>query len=95
MLSHHHTKSLTVIGVPAEELSMSKLGVVFSKTLRQRKGTSSTNLGKEMENDANKNITKEKRPKFMMGCETGCESNQSYRKMFCKMNHKSHVNETN
>jgi hypothetical protein len=52
-------------------------------------------LGKEMENDANKNITKEKRPKLMMGCETGCESNQSYRKMFCKMNHKSHVNETN
>jgi hypothetical protein len=35
-----------------------------------------------MGNDANKNITKEKGPKFMTGGETGCESNQSYRKMF-------------
>ncbi|KAJ1393518.1 DUF3741-associated sequence motif [Sesbania bispinosa] len=84
--------------VPPEELSIRKLReeIISSKTIRQRKGSSSTNMGKEMEKDVRRRLTKEKRPEFLKEVVKldAKEKSSGKVKLYSQVSHTSQANET-
>ncbi|KAJ1437965.1 DUF3741-associated sequence motif [Sesbania bispinosa] len=95
----------THIPVPPEELSIRKLReeIISSKTIRQRKGSSSssTNMDKEMEKDVRRRLTKEKRPEFLKEVVkldakgiNPMEKTSGKLKLYCQVSHTSQANET-
>ncbi|KAK7358335.1 hypothetical protein VNO77_00262 [Canavalia gladiata] len=82
--------------VPPEELSMRKLKaeIVSSKTIKHRKGSSSTNTGKEMDEGASKRLNKEVVKLDAKGINP-VEASSGKLNLFCHIGHTPQVNETN
>ncbi|CAJ1936975.1 unnamed protein product [Sphenostylis stenocarpa] len=78
-----------------------KAEIASSKTIKQRKGSSSANMGKEMENGIRKRLNKEEGPRFLEEI-IKLESKGSYPveeysgkvRLYCHIGHTSQVNET-
>ncbi|XP_027343218.1 uncharacterized protein LOC113855785 [Abrus precatorius] len=87
-----------------EELSMRKLKaeIVYSKNVKHRKGSSSTNMVKEMEKGETKRLNKEEEPKFLKevvkpdakGIILPIEASSGKVKLYCHTGYTSRVNET-
>ncbi|TKY60884.1 hypothetical protein E2542_SST17987 [Spatholobus suberectus] len=93
----------TYMPVPPKELSITKLKaeIAPSKTIKHRKGSSSTNMGKEMEKVVSKRLNEEEGPKFLKevtklnakGINPTKESSGKV-KLCCHIVHTSQVNQT-
>ncbi|KAK7319987.1 hypothetical protein RJT34_04716 [Clitoria ternatea] len=88
---------------PPEELSIRKLKaeIISSKMIKNRKGSTSINMGKELERDASKLLNKVEGPKFMKGVVkldvkgiNYIEASSGKVELHCHIGHTSHVNET-
>ncbi|KAG5028979.1 hypothetical protein JHK87_012493 [Glycine soja] len=93
----------TYMSVPPKELPITKLKpeTAYSKTIKHRKGSSSTNMGKEMEKGICKWVSKEEGPKFVKEIMkldakgiNPVEESSGKVKLYCHIGHTSQTNET-
>ena len=91
------------MSVPPKELPITKLKleIASSITIKHRKGSSSTNMGKEMEKGICKWVSKEEGPKFLKEIMkldakgiNPVEESSGKVKLYCHIGHTSQTNET-
>lgn len=93
----------TYMSVPPKELPITKLKleIASSITIKHRKGSSSTNMGKEMEKGICKRVNKEEGPKFLKEVMkldakgiNPVEESSGKVNLYCHIGHTSQTNET-
>jgi len=91
------------MSVPPKELPITKLKleIASSITIKHRKGSSSTNMGKEMEKGICKRVNKEEGPKFLKEVMkldakgiNPVEESSGKVNLYCHIGHTSQTNET-
>ncbi|XP_047169944.1 uncharacterized protein LOC124838393 [Vigna umbellata] len=98
---YQQSEKSAYIPVLPKELRKLRREILSSKTIKHRKGSSSTNMGKEMEKGIRKRLKKEGGPKFLKEVTKvdakGNNPVEEYAgkvKLYCHIGHTSHVNET-
>jgi len=98
---YQQSEKSTYIPVLPKELTKLRGEISSSKTIKHRKGSSSTNMGKEMETGIRKRLNKVEGPKFHKEVikldAKGSNPVEEYSgkvKLYCHIGHTSHVNET-
>ncbi|WVZ24203.1 hypothetical protein V8G54_002747 [Vigna mungo] len=98
---YQQSEKSAYIPVLPKELTKLRREILSSKTIKHRKGSSSTNMGKGMEKGIRKRLKKEGEPKFLKEVirvdAKGSSPVEEYAgkvKLYCHIGHTSHVNET-
>ncbi|QCD85276.1 hypothetical protein DEO72_LG2g5636 [Vigna unguiculata] len=94
---YQQSEKRAYVPVLPKELTKLRREILSSKTIKHRKGSSSTNMGKEMEKGMRKRLKKEEGPNFLKEDAKGSIPVEEYAgkvKLYCHIGHTSHVNET-